>query len=152
MLNLTLITVGSLKEPALKTLASQYQKRLSPYARLKIIELPAFPFSEQEGSRKKSQEKLKASLETVLSSYPKENVYLLSEHGRLYDTSGFTELCSRPLVLVIAGALGWPDSFTKDYQCLSLSPLTMPHELARVVLLEQLYRAATIKANKTYHY
>jgi len=152
MLNLTLITVGSLKEPTLKTLASQYQQRLGPYARLKIIELPAFPFSEQAGSRKKSQEKLKASLEAALSSYPKENVYLLSEHGRLYDTPSFTELCSQPLVLVIAGALGWPDDFAKNYKRLSLSPLTMPHELARVVLLEQLYRAATIKANKTYHY
>mgnify|MGYP001366513501 CR=1 FL=1 len=152
MLNLTLIAVGSLKDPALKTLADDYQKRLRPYARLKLIELPAWPFSEKEGSRKKSQEKLKASLESVLSSYSKENVYLLSEHGRLYNTLEFTQLSSEPLVLVIAGALGWPEGFSQGYRQLSLSPLTMPHELARVVLLEQLYRAATIKNNKTYHY
>jgi 23S rRNA (pseudouridine1915-N3)-methyltransferase len=152
MLDLTLIAVGPLKNSALKSLAADYQKRLRPYARLKIIELVASPFSEKQGSKKKSQEKLKLTLNSTLAAYPRENIYLLNEAGRLYNTQEFSHLSEKPLVLVIAGALGWPDNFSQDYQQLSLSPLTMPHELARVVLLEQLYRAATIKNNKTYHY
>ncbi len=152
MLDLTLIAVGSLKNSALKSLAADYQKRLCPYARLKIIELATSPFSEKQGSKNKSQEKLKLTLKSTLAAYPKENVYLLNEAGRLYNTQEFSRLSTKPLVLVIAGALGWPENFSQDYQQLSLSPLTLPHELARVVLLEQLYRAATIKNNKTYHY
>lgn len=152
MLDLTLIAVGSLKNSALKSLAADYQKRLRPYARLKIIELAASPFSEKQGSKNKSQEKLRLVLKSALAAYPKENIYLLNEAGKLYDTQEFCRLSTKPLVLVIAGALGWPEDFSQDYQQLSLSPLTMPHELARVVLLEQLYRAATINNNKTYHY
>ena len=56
------------------------------------------------------------------------------------------------LVLVIGGALGWPTEFLEKYQAISLSALTFPHELARVILLEQLYRGLLIKAGKEYHY
>jgi hypothetical protein len=58
----------------------------------------------------------------------------------------------RPLILVLGGSLGFSDGLYNNYPSLSLSPLTFPHELARVVIMEQLYRAATILQKKNYHY
>ena len=57
------------------------------------------------------------------------------------------------IILVIGGALGWAEEIRDKYsQTISLSQLTMPHEMARVVLLEQIYRAASISNDKEYHY
>ncbi|MDX9779304.1 MAG: 23S rRNA (pseudouridine(1915)-N(3))-methyltransferase RlmH [Patescibacteria group bacterium] len=149
-----IIAVGALKEQSLLHLAKDYQKRISPYAWLKVQEVKAVSFSEATKKQAKQQEK--EALLKVLHSYEKEQIYFLTEKGSLFNSEKFAEFISshdgRDLVFVIGGSLGFEEDFLQNYQSLSLSALTFPHELARVILLEQLYRAFTINQGKNYHY
>lgn len=154
MLNITLISVGALKNKALQSLAADYQKRIKTYARLQVLEVTAASFGKNDKKRAKKQEK--EVLEKVLHRYQKEEIFLLAEKGRLFDSPAFAGFLEGHdggnLVLVLGGALGWEDEFVQQYNSLSLSALTFPHELARVVLLEQLYRGLLINIGKEYHY
>jgi 23S rRNA (pseudouridine1915-N3)-methyltransferase len=86
-------------------------------------------------------------------------VILLDDAGKTFDSKTFArqldrwaEGGARPLTFVIGGAFGFTDEIKKGAHVrLSLSPMTMPHDLARVVLLEQIYRAVTIQQGKRYH-
>ncbi|PKM89407.1 23S rRNA (pseudouridine(1915)-N(3))-methyltransferase RlmH [Candidatus Falkowbacteria bacterium HGW-Falkowbacteria-2] len=154
MNNITLIAVGALKNKALQTLAADYEKRIAPYARFKLIETSASPFGKNDKNRSKRQEN--EVIEKVVHKLPKADIFLLAEKGNVFDSPSFAsflnEYDGRDLVLVIGGALGWEEEFRKRYKCISLSTLTFPHELARVVLLEQIYRGLLINAGKDYHY
>lgn len=154
MIKITLIAVGTLKNKALQSLADDYIKRLRPYASFELIETKASFFA--KGDRDKAKKLDKDSLEKVLHRFPKDSIYLLAEQGRLYDSIAWADFMDShdgsDLVLVLAGALGWDKELLARYPRLSLSSLTFPHELARVVLLEQVYRGLLIKMNKEYHY
>lgn len=154
MINITLLAVGPLKNKALQALAQDYTTRISPYARLHLVEIAAASFGKKDKKQAKNSEK--EALEKVLHRYEKEEIFLLAEKGRLFDSLAFADFLEERdganLVLVIGGALGWPTEFLEKYQAISLSALTFPHELARVILLEQLYRGLLIKAGKEYHY
>lgn len=87
-----------------------------------------------------------------------ERVVLLDERGKSHDTRGFAarieqwQLDGRDVALVIGGADGHPREFKQQAdELISLSPLTMPHGLARLVLVEQLYRAWTLSSGHPYH-
>jgi len=154
MINITLIAVGALKNKALQNLAADYQKRITPYARITVIETGAAAFGKNDKNRAKKQEN--EVIDRLLHKFEKTAIYLLAERGRVYDSAGFADFLQahdgNDLVLVIGGALGWEKEFAEQYQCLSLSALTFPHELARVILLEQVYRGLLITAGKDYHY
>lgn len=154
MNKITIIAVGALKKGPLETLAFDYQKRIKPYARLELLEINDLPAKGDDKKRTKSKEKER--LEKVLHRYKKEQIYLLSEHGRLFSSVDFADFLNlhdgKEIVLVIAGALGWDEDLINKYQSLSLSALTFPHDLARVILLEQLYRGLSINMGKQYHY
>lgn len=152
MLNITLVAIGKIKDAYLNGAALEYIKRIKPYGRLTITELKAEPFSV---TTKDKAKKLEAErIEAVLERKSEAEVYLLSEHGVLFNSPNFAAKLNttKELVLVIAGSLGFAKELEVKYPKISLSPLTFPHELARVVLLEQIYRAATIINNKEYHY
>lgn len=151
MLNITLITIGKIKEAYLNEAALEYLKRIKPYGRLTVQELKAEPFSISTKLKAKQieAERIMAVLEKKASA----EIYLLAEHGTLFNSLEFAQkIKDRELVLVIAGSLGFAKELENKYPKISLSPLTFPHELARVVLLEQIYRAATIINSKEYHY
>lgn len=152
MLDITLLTIGKIKEKAYSALIAEYEKRLKPYARLKIIELAAASFSEKTRDRAKEFESEK--IENFLNKHEGAAVYLLAERGKTFNSPELAAFLERksPLILVIAGALGFSEALYKKYPALSLSSLTFPHELARVILVEQLYRATTILQKKNYHY
>lgn len=152
MLDITLLTIGKVKEKSYSTIIAEYEKRLKPYARLKIIELEASPFSENTKDRAKEFEGEK--IENFLNKHDEAVAYLMAERGKTFDSPELAAFLERksPLILVIGGALGFSDALYKKYPSLSLSPLTFPHELARVVLIEQIYRATTILQKKNYHY
>lgn len=151
MLNITLVTIGKMRESYLNEAALEYLKRIKPYGRLVLEELKSESFS---GTTKDKAKKIEA--ERILSFLDRKNgaeVYLLAEHGTLFNSLDFAaKIKDKELVLVIAGSLGFDKELENKYPKISLSPLTFPHELARVVLLEQIYRAATIINNKEYHY
>ncbi|MFZ4648648.1 MAG: 23S rRNA (pseudouridine(1915)-N(3))-methyltransferase RlmH [Patescibacteria group bacterium] len=153
MLDITLITVGKIKDENHKKIAENYLKRLKPFARLETIEIKASSFSASTKDKAKKEEADR--LQEVITKRSSSAVFLLAEEGVEYDSISFAksfEKIDGPITLVVAGALGWGKELRQKYPKISLSKLTMPHELARVVLLEQIYRAALILANKEYHY
>ncbi len=153
MLDITLVTIGKAKDKSYLSLISDYQKRSKPYLKLKIVELESLSFSEKTKDKAKEFE-----AERILNYLDKQKdnaaVYLLAERGEIYDSINFANWLNKksPLILVLGGSLGFSDTLYNIYPSLSLSPLTFPHELARVVVMEQLYRAATILQKKNYHY
>jgi len=154
MLDITIVAIGKVKAKNIASSLDEYLKRLAPYARLNLVELKQEPFTESTKVKARIEES--SRIAAALAKFDQSAVWLLREQGREYDSFGFAELLdkdSRPLVLAIGGSLGWSEAILKKYRNhLSLSKLTLPHELARLLLFEQLYRAATIINNKTYHY
>jgi len=153
MWDITILAVGKLKEKHWQAASAEYLKRLKPYAKITVEELRAEPFS--AATREKSKKVEASRIEDYLKKRPGSLVMLLAESGRRTDSYIFAETLknvNQPLILVIGGALGFKEELFETYPKISLSKLTFPHELARVILLEQLYRAAAILNNKTYHY
>lgn len=152
MLNITIVVIGKIKESYWKEAALEYEKRLRPYGRIKIEELKSESFSSSTKDKAKDEESKR--LELYLEKKAEADIYLLSEYGELLESLSFAKKIdiNKELVLVIAGTQGFSNKLFNLYAKISLSPLTFPHELARVVLLEQLYRAATIINKKDYHY
>lgn len=154
MLNIKLVVAGSLKNKALANLSDYYLKLLSPYAKVEVIELPLASFKKSSQKEAKRQEKEKFL--KVLHSFQKSSVFLLAETGKNYNSLEFSSWLEssdgKELVLAIAGSLGWDEEILSAYPQISLSPLTFTHELARVILLEQIYRGVSIVKGKTYHY
>lgn len=148
MKEVTLITVGKLKEKALVEFENNYLKRINNF-KFKIVELKAL----QEDKDAEATAVLKK-----IRDLGAEKIILLSERGDLKNSEKFSNWFFQllenhnKLVLVIAGAAGHGDELLQqsDFQ-LSLSPMTYPHQLARVLLVEQLYRAQTIHTNHPYH-
>jgi 23S rRNA (pseudouridine1915-N3)-methyltransferase len=153
MLDLTILAFGKIKESYWRLAAEEYLKRLKPYARVKIEELKSESFSKsgQETAKRKEAKRL----EDYLSRQPEATVFLLAEKGEEFDSVLLAKKFDKiqtSIILVIGGSLGFSSEIFKQYQKISLSKLTFPHELARVILLEQVYRAVTILNEKDYHY
>lgn len=152
MLDITLICFGSLKEKFWQTSANEYLKRLKVLAKIKVIELPAVSFSKLS----QKSEVLKKEAEILDKQLAKLNdqVILLSESGQEFTSEKLAKcLQDKKLILVLGSALGFAESIKQKYPThLSLSQLTLPHELARIVVLEQIYRSACILSGKQYHY
>jgi 23S rRNA (pseudouridine1915-N3)-methyltransferase len=157
MYRIDIYTIGLEKAGPCASLTDAYLARLSPYADVRRVPLKAEPFrNEADRSRV-----LAAEADRVRKALPERSYkVLLTEHGKTLDSPAFAEWLgaaaergARPVAFVIGGPLGVDPSLAGEMDlALSLSPLTFPHDLARVVLLEQLYRAITIQTGKTYHY
>lgn len=153
MIFIKILVIGKLKEKSWNDLSQEYLKRLKPYAKIEIIELKPEPFNKsniKEAIKKESQ-KIKEHLEKEKNS----TIFILDERGKSLNSQEFSvnlERVSGSIIFVVNGALGYDREILKNYNLISLSPLTFPHEMARVVLLEQIYRAITIINQKEYHY
>jgi len=154
MFNITILAIGKIKEEHFSTAFTEYAKRLSPYIKFTVQELKAESFNEANKLRAKEQEGLR--ILGYLEKYPDSKVFLLDEKGQEHTSQEFSkvlEKSSSHFIFVIGGSLGFDFKILNRYtQHFSLSKLTLPHELARVVLIEQIYRAVTIIKNKEYHY
>ena len=153
MLKITVIAFGKIKVKEYKALHDEYLKRLSLYAKVEVVELEPESFREGEETRAKKKEAER--LLDYIYRHKLGTVILCDERGKEFTSVDFAKELEKmgEVVLVIGGSLGFGESVKEMHQAkLALSRLTLPHELARVVLLEQLYRAGTILAGKTYHY
>ena len=153
MLKLTLIAFGKIKTKEYKVLYDEYLKRLSLYAKVEVVELEAESFNPGEEIRAKKKEAER--LLDYIHRHKLGTVILCDERGREFTSHEFASELEKmgEVVLVVGGTAGFGESVKEMHQVkLALSKMTMPHELARVVLMEQLYRAGTILSGKTYHY
>lgn len=156
MLDIVIIAVDKIKAKYFQDAAKEYFKRLSPYAKIRVEELSPEPFR-SEGDKDKAKKKEGERIIKAVSKYSDAHIIFLTESGELMDSVHFSKWLEmksdRKIVFVIAGSLGFDEaSIKKASSLLSLSTLTFPHELAQVVLLEQLYRSVCILKGKDYHY
>ena len=155
MFKIRVVTLGKFKERAFLDLEKEYLKRLSPFAKIKIAELPEIPYrGNGDIERTKQQE-----AEKIIKQLPEGGiVILLEEKGTLRNSKEFAAFLERTgglgkeLVFVLGSGVGLHESL-KNYSnySISLSPLTFTHNFARVLLEEQIYRACTIIRGKDYH-
>ena len=154
MLDVVIIAIGKIKQSQYAEMILEYQKRLRPYIRLKVVELSAEKFGSSDKVQAKTTEGQK--IVKALDKYENSLVLALAENGAEMDSPKLAEYLDkqgRQIVFVLGGALGLSNEvYDRADAVASLSKLTFPHELARVVLCEQLYRAGTILKGKTYHY
>lgn len=151
----TIICLGKFKEQAYYDLEKLYKKRLSPFVKLSIVELLEEPY------RKNADiDRIKLSEAEKIKKHLKNGaiVILLEEKGTIRDSmefaSNFDRLSSlgQEIIFVIGSGVGLHESLKEvSNYTISLSPLTFPHNLARILLLEQIYRACTIITCKEYH-
>lgn len=148
---ITLIAFGKSKQTAHRELMEHYQTLLKRYIRLTLHELPE---SKQEGLIGLADEAMR--LRKLLK--PQDSLILLSEAGPVMTSHDFAESLSTQLnrgtslVFAVGSSHGWDEKLKQDAaQLLSLSPMTFPHDLARILFCEQLYRAFSILHGSPYH-
>ena len=147
-----IITIGSIKEKYLKDAIDEYKKRISKYTNLEIIELKDEGLVEESKSIKLEGEKIEKHLND------RDYIITLEIEGKEYDSVEFAEklrniqIENSNIVFIIGGSYGLADSIKdKAKMHLSFSKMTFPHQLFRVLLLEQIYRAFKINNNESYH-
>jgi len=157
-MNINIVAVGSIKEKFFKDAVSEYAKRLSRYVKLNIIEVkdektPAMASALEE-------EKIKeVESERILSKLTNSYVVALTIDGKKYSSEELAKrmekydiLSKGNLSFIIGGSLGLHKSvIDRADEKLSFSEMTFPHQLMRVILLEQIYRAYRIRNNEPYH-
>ncbi len=158
MVHINLITLGKLKETYLKEAVSEYSKRLSKYCKLNIYELADEPIPDKVNS--KIIENIKNIEGTKIMPYMKNGYNIaLALEGRQYSSEEFSiELeniflnKNSTINFIIGGSLGLSDEVIENSnKLICFSKMTFPHQLIRVFLLEQIYRAFKIQNNESYH-
>ena len=158
MANITLISVGTLKEGYLKEAVAEYKKRLSQYARVDEINIKEERIANEDDASE-IRRALDAEADRIIASIPKGSGKIaLCVEGKQYDSPALAQLIGRmadesgKITLIIGSSHGLSDKVKRECDVrLSVSALTFPHQLMRVVLFEALYRSFTILAGKKYH-
>lgn len=153
-MKITVCAVGRLKERHFREAADEYLKRLGPYAAVEVVEVPDRDVTRDE------QRALAEEAAGILRAMPDSaHVVALDIGGRRLGSEEFAAWLSGAMLegrshvaFVIGGAAGLgPEVRARADEMLSLGPMTLPHQLARVVLLEQVYRAFRIIRGEPYH-
>lgn len=158
MANITVVTVGSLKESYLREAVAEYKKRLSQYARVDEVELKEERIN-NEDNRAEIESALAKEADKILAAIPKDSFKIaLCVEGKQYTSEELAKLvsegCDRggKIALVIGSSYGLSEKVKKECDVrLSFSKLTFPHQLMKVILFESLYRSFTIINGKRYH-
>ena len=154
-----ILAVGKIKEKANKELIAEYVKRLTPYVKLDIVEIDEAILA-KNASDADIEILKKVESEKLLSMIsPNHHVVLLDLAGKNLSSTNFSHYIFKQYVhgnsditFVIGGSHGVCDSLRKraDFR-LKISEMTFPHQLARLILIEQIYRAYKIHFNEPYH-
>lgn len=159
MFEITLITVGKLKEKFYLSAAAEYEKRLSGYCRFKIVELPEARLPENP-SPSEIHAGLEKEAQAILTKLPKSAWFcVFTPEGKLLSSDALAQKIAEvklsgksSVCFLIGSSFGIAEQIKKIADLkLSMSPMTFPHHLARIMVLEQLYRAEAIQAGSRYH-
>ena len=152
-MNIEILCVGKLKETYLKEAVNEYAKRLSRYCKLSIMEADKQSEAQDKIVLKKEGERLKNLI--------RENAHVIALEisGKTMDSVSFAQYLNELSIrsvsdvqFVIGGSLGlYPDVLNRADLKLSFSEMTFPHQLMRVILLEQIYRGFRIINHEPYH-
>ena len=159
MFNITLICMGKLKEKFYLTAAQEYAKRLGGYCEFHLLELPEYRLPE-DPSPAEIANGLDKEAELILQKIPKGAWFcIFTPEGKTLSSEAFAEklkeikLCGKSSACFLIGSSFGiaPQIKQKADFKLSMGPMTFPHHLARIMVLEQLYRAEAIQAGSKYH-
>ncbi len=158
-MNINIICIGKLKEKYLKDAEAEYLKRLSRFCKLKTTELAEAPLPENYSEAEK-EAALDKEAETVISVLSGSDVIIsLCVEGKQKSSEDFADFISKKMVegkssfaFIIGSSCGLSERVKKmSHLRLSFSEMTFPHQLMRIILLEQIYRGFKIIANEKYH-
>ena len=158
-MNITIVAVGKLKEKYLQQGIQEYMKRLSTYAKVQIVEVPDEKAPETLSDKDAERVKAREGERILAKISPEAYVITLEINGKMLTSEQLAgkmdELAlygKSKFVFVIGGSLGLSEAVMKRSNfALSFSKMTFPHQLMRLVLLEQVYRAWRINRGEPYH-
>lgn len=158
-MKIKLVTVGKLKEKYLIQGINEYLKRLNSYAKMEIIEVPDEKAPEKLSDAEMLQVKEKEGQRILGKINDNEYVFVLAINGKQLPSEEFSKEIEQlgisgksNLTFVIGGSLGLSDSvLQRSNQQISFGRLTYPHQLMRLVLVEQIYRGFRIMKGEPYH-
>lgn len=158
-MNITVISVGKIKEKYLVDAIKEYSKRLSRYCKLDIIELPDEQTPDKAGEALELQIKQREGQKILKSIKEDSYVIALAIEGKKLTSEAFAQKIetlgiqgNSHITFVIGGSLGLaPEVLQRSDFKLSFSDMTFPHQLMRVILLEQIYRCYRIIHHEPYH-
>ena len=162
MINIKIICVGNLKENYLKEYEAEYTKRLSKYCKLEVITLKdeKLPTTLNESNINIVKEKEGNAILQKLNNFPNSYIFVLDEKGKEFTSVEFSEKLTKlpttgysTICFVIGGSLGLSENVKKySKELLSFSKFTFPHQMIRIFLEEQLFRAFKILNSEIYHH
>lgn len=155
-MNVKVIAVGKIREQGYKLAVDEFIKRLGAYCSFSVVEIPAQTIKDDSLAEKYMEEEAQKILAVIK---PNSYVITLEIEGKILSSEQFAQKIDEltkeginEVCFVIGGANGIAQSLrAKSSYKLSFSKMTFPHQLARVMLLEQIYRAMKILANEPYH-
>lgn len=159
-MNVKILCVGKLSEKFFKDATEEYKKRISAFSNVEILEIAEEKMINQTPSKLEIENILKKEGERILAKISdNEFVITLEILGKMLDSESFSEFLSNKMsdgnskfTFIIGGSFGLSDIVkNRSNFKLSFSKFTLPHQLFRVVLLEQIYRAFKIMNNQIYH-
>lgn len=158
-MKITLVTVGKIKEKYWKDAIAEYEKRLSKFCKLTILEAQDEK-TPDHASPAVNQQILQKEGSRILNLLPKDSyVIAMAIEGKKYDSLSFSEMMEEKslrgvnhFTFIIGGSLGLTEEIKRQAdERISFSDMTFPHQLMRVLLLEQIYRAFKISFHEPYH-
>lgn len=156
MMKIKIVSVGSIKEKFLKDAISEYLKRLTRFAKIEIIEVDETKIQNKSEEQVKKEEGERLLKRIVQDEF----VFLLDLKGELISSEVLAQKINdlinkgiSPLTFVIGGTLGLSEEVRKRANInLSISKMTFTHQMCRMIILEQIYRAFKIINNEEYHH
>lgn len=156
-MNIKMIAIGKTDSKNLQSLIEEYQKRLSFYIK---FDLEVIPDIKNVKNLSESQQKEKEGELILAKIKPGEHLILFDENGESFSSVGFSDFLQKKmnsgfktLVLVIGGPYGFSEAvYKKANGKIALSKMTFSHQMIRMIIVEQLYRAFTILNNEPYHH
>ena len=149
-MDITLIAVGKLKEPFFREASDYFSRQLSKLGRFQIIEIKDEKTDEHNSSNQNEAIKNREGKALLKQIPPRAYIIALAIDGVMKDTKVFSEILlghsNQPLVFLIGGSLGLSEEVLKKaHMRLSFSPMTFPHQLMRILFLEQLVTALSLE-------
>ena len=156
-MKIKVISIGKTDNKNIQQLLEDYKKRLSHYGPFEWVELPDV---KNVKNLSEAQQKQAESLMVQKQLSPSDQLILLDEKGKAYDSVAFAQFVQKKmnsglkqLIFLIGGPYGFaPNLYQRANGKLSLSDMTFSHQMVRIFLIEQLYRAHTILRNEPYHH
>lgn len=159
MIGVTIIALGKLKEKYMREFSEEYQKRLSAYCKLNTVELSPKMLSDNP-SENEIKNALTAEAQQIKAKIPSNSyVFSMCIEGKQSSSEAFSQKLSEiavngksNIVFIIGSSFGLSDEIKNisDFK-FSMSQMTFPHQMARIMLLEQIYRAFQISSGGKYH-